>query len=111
MVERGKRLRSIFLASGLSRHFAAGDLIEPAYDDFSKLKVARNNLGVLSFEIYTHIKKPETFRVHHALRAPTWLVHGLAQLPNARPSPKVGVNFDGAPLEAAKAIAAFLDSR
>ena len=99
-----QRLCEIFQNFGLPSHFKAKEWREPNYDDFSKMQVAPNALGVLSFELYTHKTKPETFRLHHSRRSPQWFIDALAGLPNASRSPTVGVNFSGDAMEAAQAI-------
>jgi hypothetical protein len=61
-------------------------------------------LGILSFELYTHRRKLATLRVHHTPNTPQEFRQRLAQIPGAQLSPRVGINFEGDLLQAARSI-------
>jgi hypothetical protein len=106
--ERDARLAEIFVASGLDKVLVRkhGWGTDPT---FSKLFVVKNEIKILSIELYT--KGAGKLRVHHSPDAPYWLKEAFRGLPGAKNPTDSGTDFSGDALAAAKAIAVVLAAR
>ena len=83
---------------------------DEAYD-FSKLQFSTNDFRLRAIELHDLKTGGCFFRIHHADTAPAWLSETMSTWPWVRTNSKFGTNFDGDPLEAARALARLLSSK